>query len=336
MDVNKNSSQDGPHVNPEQNLVCPACGVSALATDLFFTSVEQDYSFAGFRYQKCKKCLTIFNSSAVTESEQTNYHVNYWGKGDAFTFVFAPAKSPEERLQEWVSVYESVFSPFFQRRSQLGLSKKPTLLDIGAGHGAFCGAANAMGFDSYGLEPNENSRRKAQANFPQCKFLNGSIYDLLSGPLKAAMPKGGFDVITMHDVLEHMAEPARLMNDLRNLLSSEGSIYVRVPSGEHLQFDYLKQFAWSILAPFHRTMFTRTGIELMLKPLGLRVLRHLPAGYVWGWTRGMSWKLGMEKEYRELREVEAFRRLDYAIDTMLEDISRSMNREPSIFCEIGK
>ena len=77
------------------------------------------------------------------------------------------------------------------------------------------------------------------------------------------------------------------------------------------------------MAPFHRTLFSKNGIEVMMRSVGLNVVRWLPSGYVWGWSRGMSWKLGLEKEYRELRKDKNFVKLDFAIDTLLEDISRN-------------
>jgi SAM-dependent methyltransferase len=255
----------------------------------------------------------------------TEYHVNFWGLGENFTFKFAPDKKAIDQKGEWLDLYEPILQ---------GKQRQLDLLDIGAGAGAFCGAVSEFGISAYGLEPNKFSFAEAQSSFPECRFLHGSADDLLRGKFNADDIPESFDIITMHDVLEHVADPAGLLAALQNILSPGGKLYIRVPSGDHLQFDFLQQYSWTMMAPFHRTLFSRKGFQDMLNEAGFKITKSFPTGHVYGWTRGLSWKLGLEKEYREMRKNKNFVALDYAIDTLLEGIASDSGRESSIFCEI--
>jgi 2-polyprenyl-3-methyl-5-hydroxy-6-metoxy-1,4-benzoquinol methylase len=333
-----NAIKESPIASKEMNLFCPACQKLSSPSDQFEVSSFQDCSFAGFTYQKCGECSTIFLANALTDDELTDLHVKYWGAGENFTFKFLPDKTPISWKAEWFEHYTSILGPLRNDPNEVGegsseLVLKRRLLDIGSGNGSFCAAATELGFDAYGLEPNQSSFDLAVASFPEVTFINGSTADFFEEKL-SNLP-ATFDIITLHDVLEHIVSPSILISRLGKKLAPGGRIFIAVPSSNHLQFDHLRQYSWALMAPFHRTLFSRDGIETMLRGINFDVLKWHQSGHVYGWTRGISWKLGIEKEYREMRKNPNFVKLDYAIDTMLEEISYAMNRDPRIFCEIG-
>ena len=85
--------------------------------------------------------------------------------------------------------------------------------------------------------------------------------------------------------------------------------------------------------------FSASGIGISVEGNNLKIesVRPLTNNQRnWGWTRGISWKLRLEKFYEKLRKNKMFRKFDYEIDDMFEKISIQINKEPTIFlkCKI--
>jgi 2-polyprenyl-3-methyl-5-hydroxy-6-metoxy-1,4-benzoquinol methylase len=91
------------------------------------------------------------------------------------------------------------------------------LLDIGAGTGAFVHTALRHGFDASGLEPNEATVRAAcERGIP-----------LVRGSWRKA--RCSRQVITMHDVIEHLTEPIACLRHLRRCLTPDGVLVIETP-----------------------------------------------------------------------------------------------------------
>lgn len=92
------------------------------------------------------------------------------------------------------------------------------LLDVGAGNNAFVDEANARGIDAWGQDLAE------QAAGPRT----------FVGPLQAiAFPTESFDVVTMHDVLEHVPDPVAFLHEVRRILKPGGKLIVDFPRFHH-------------------------------------------------------------------------------------------------------
>lgn len=92
-----------------------------------------------------------------------------------------------------------------------------TLLDIGAGTGAFVDAATRLGYDAIGLEP--NSRMVEHARKLGRRLNVGTWGDA----------SWRFDYITLIDVLEHLTRPKECLTTLREHIHPSGLIYVEMP-----------------------------------------------------------------------------------------------------------
>jgi 2-polyprenyl-3-methyl-5-hydroxy-6-metoxy-1,4-benzoquinol methylase len=97
------------------------------------------------------------------------------------------------------------------------------LLDYGAGGGSFLLDARSRGWDVRGFEP---GRRGVQT----CCGAGLDVTDDLS-----ELPSGAFGVVTMHHVLEHIADPAVALRDVRRLLAPGGRLFVEVPNARSLR-----------------------------------------------------------------------------------------------------
>ena len=135
-----------------------------------------------------------------------------------------------------------------------------SLLDVGAGAGFFAAAAAHAGWRVTALDP-------ALSVAPHLEM---SGVRLLRGTLAQLGPDERFDVITLWDVVEHLAEPAAAIEDLRRHLAPGGWLVVetgnyrcidRVVEGtDHwiYQLDHRWYFSPATLAGFLRHQgFTR-------------------------------------------------------------------------------
>jgi glycosyltransferase involved in cell wall biosynthesis len=93
-----------------------------------------------------------------------------------------------------------------------------------------------------------------------------------------------FDVVVAADVLEHVADPAAMLVQLRQVAAPGGVLMVSVPNFAHWyprlrvligRFDYDRR---GILDTGHLRFFTRATFERMVARTGLRVRRRSTAG----------------------------------------------------------
>jgi SAM-dependent methyltransferase len=93
------------------------------------------------------------------------------------------------------------------------------ILDFGCGNGAFMVTAAKAGFHCEGVELDPEMRQRAAAN-SSCPVR--SLEDVEA-------EGGGYDVIHLGDVLEHLPDPAAMMRRLRPLLGAGGMFFVEGP-----------------------------------------------------------------------------------------------------------
>jgi 2-polyprenyl-3-methyl-5-hydroxy-6-metoxy-1,4-benzoquinol methylase len=92
-------------------------------------------------------------------------------------------------------------------------------LDVGCANGAFVDYLNAFGVESYGIDPHPLQTGKSFAG--TTAKMPDSLSDLR------------FDLITYHDVLEHLVDPMRELDRARALMNPSGTLIVDVPDVRH-------------------------------------------------------------------------------------------------------
>jgi 2-polyprenyl-3-methyl-5-hydroxy-6-metoxy-1,4-benzoquinol methylase len=104
------------------------------------------------------------------------------------------------------------------------LVRELRLLDVGCANGAFVKYAAQMGVQADGLEPNVNMARWARDRTRRSIF---TTWEEVEGP---------YDVVTLHDVFEHAADPKHLLGKIRAVLRPGGLLILDVPDAEHEEF----------------------------------------------------------------------------------------------------
>ena len=177
-----------------------------------------------------------------------------------------------------------------------------TLLDVGAGTGLLVDEARGMGLQAEGVEPS----RSAVARAAEC---GRTVWE---GGLPHPELRGRrFDLITLVDVVEHVADPPGLVSKARELLAPDGVLLVVTPDLGTLTARLLGRRWWHFRLA-HVGYFRRETLERLADAAGLavrdrfrpswvlplgylmeRLEHYLPIGWFNRWARRRRWLRGI-------------------------------------------
>jgi 2-polyprenyl-3-methyl-5-hydroxy-6-metoxy-1,4-benzoquinol methylase len=153
----------------------------------------------------------------------------------------------------------------------LGEGRGRRLLDVGAADGLLSGKLTERGWRVTAIE---GDPALAQAGAPRCERM-------ITANLDRDLPDldGPFDAIVYADVLEHLADPLRVLVELDRSLAPDGFVIVSVPNIAHFyvrllllcgRFDYIDR---GILDRTHLRFFTERTLRALIDDAGLVVER---------------------------------------------------------------
>jgi 2-polyprenyl-3-methyl-5-hydroxy-6-metoxy-1,4-benzoquinol methylase len=102
--------------------------------------------------------------------------------------------------------------------------QKLRVLDLGCGNGSLSHAIAERGYEVVGIEESEQGVSIARNNFPNCHFIQASIYDLPYAELRDS-----FDVVVSVEVIEHLFYPKELVKAAKQCLKSNGQLIITTP-----------------------------------------------------------------------------------------------------------
>lgn len=192
--------------------------------------------------------------------------------------------SPRPSEEELVRLYDEAFygsyrvskktmnvvdAFFFRgRRRQIELHKKPgRLLDVGCGSGRFVCYMAKHGWDTIGYDFSPKAYELAdQQRNGRVRIIDGKLSD-------HELPEHSFDVITLWQVFEHIAEPLLLLVELRRLLRPDGLLVIAVPNIESFQATLTGKRWWGLDIPRHLSHYSPQSLHQALKSGGFDILR---------------------------------------------------------------
>jgi len=124
-----------------------------------------------------------------------------------------------------------------------------SILDIGAGTGAFLSFIKSDFSYVTGIEPNQKARELAQEKGISLKQDLNDVRGKL------------FDVITMWHVLEHVPNLEETIRDVEALLKPNGILIIAVPNFNSFDAAYYKNFWAAFDVPRHLWHFSKTSMN---------------------------------------------------------------------------
>lgn len=217
-------------------------------------------------YGRCENCGSLIK--IMNEADYGAIDVTY-DPGNLLKTDDVSELKRELRIEERRAVLASALDRLQRAPDD---SRRPRLLDIGCGMGAFLLAGRELGFDVQGVEPSESHSRIGR--------------DVFGLPIATAyfrredFEPQSFDIVILSHVIEHLFDPRRALADIADLVRPGGLIMVMTPNAESSS-ALLSGAAWSMLAPDDHVT--------MLSPRAARALT--PSDFdVSIWTSEYSWQ----------------------------------------------
>ncbi|MBN1656533.1 MAG: methyltransferase domain-containing protein [Deltaproteobacteria bacterium] len=176
-----------------------------------------------------------------------------------------PKFNPKELVQEYVQVEDPTYLKNVRVRERMfeyNLSKvahytRPgqRLLDVGSYCGAFLKVARDQGLEVVGVEPSSWAVEVSRS------LVDAPVFRGTLGDLPEEI--GTFDVITLWDVLEHMADPIQELKKINSLLKPQGTFLFSTLMIDNW-FPKLTGKHWPWLMEMHLYYFTEETISDVL------------------------------------------------------------------------
>ena len=237
---------------------CPACHSSAIQPVL----EVKDFTVSGdvFAIWHCHTCTLRFtqnipSADAIGKFYQSNDYVSH----------------SDTRRGIINQLYHSVRNiTLIQKRKLVqqatGLPTG-TLLDIGAGTGAFAAEMLKAGWHVTALEPDETARQNAKKNYGINLQLPGQLF---------VQPAESFAAITLWHVLEHVHELHSYLQTFQTILKPNGALVIAVPNYTGFDAGYYKEYWAAYDVPRHLYHFSPQSMKQLVSQYGFAVVQMKP------------------------------------------------------------
>jgi SAM-dependent methyltransferase len=151
------------------------------------------------------------------------------------------------------------------------------VLDVGCGEGQLTAAIAEAGYEVLGVDVAEEPLRRARS-----QHAGLDLRRVESGG-RWPLPDGGFDAVWAGETIEHVADTARWLSELRRVLRSGGSLILTTPAHGPLTRLDLALSARRFEGHFdpradHLRFYTRRSLTALLEDFGFEQIEAREAG----------------------------------------------------------
>src|SRR5690242_4949430 len=191
---------------------CPGCGDENISHVL--SAKDETVSGEEFEIWECKNCSLRFTQNIPEQENIGRYYQseNYISHSDT-------KKGFVNNLYHIIRKRTLV-----QKKNLIETNtgkSSGTILDLGAGTGAFLNTMKIAGWDCSGIEPDKTARDKAAELYGIHLKQSQELFSL---------PAESFDAITLWHVLEHVHQLHEYVQKFNELLKPGGKLFVAVPN----------------------------------------------------------------------------------------------------------
>ena len=164
-------------------------------------------------------------------------------------------------------VYQVVRNYTLKKKLQLINQQKNSLkkiLDVGCGTGDFLAICKKNGWTTLGIEPNKKARN---ISLTKNLVIKEKLDDVQNEK---------FDIITLWHVLEHVQNLSEYINQLKELLTDNGTLIIAVPNFKSYDAMYYKQHWAAFDVPRHLWHFSKNSIQKIFKEYNIELIKTIP------------------------------------------------------------
>ncbi len=273
----------------KNSIPCEVCGSNKHR--FLFEGWDRVFGVPGkFNVVQCEECGLIFiNPQPESEDLKAYYPKEYYASNPSHYREYSWLR---RKVLEAYFGYEPPFRPsrdrhFFEKwflfpfrvkyRHSIPFVREGKVLDIGCGNGTELYKLKAMGWETHGVEMDDQASERARSK--GIPVYTGDLF-------RANYPDQFFHVVRMSFVLEHLPNPRETLREIRRILMPEGRIYISVQNARSLHYWLFGPRWFSLDVPRHLFTFTPATIERLFSSLDLRAER--PSGSIPG--QGVFWQ----------------------------------------------
>lgn len=236
---------------------CPVCGSTAI--DPLLTVKDHSVSQEEFVIWQCRNCSLRFTQDVPDEASIGPYYQS--------PDYISHSNTDKGLLNK---LYQRVRTYTLRQKASLvtrHTAAKGSVLDVGAGIGAFLNQMQKNGWQITGVEPDEGARLQAK------KLFNLALLPTAALP---QLPARSFDAITLWHVLEHVESLHEYVEQLKNLLRPNGKIFIAVPNYTSLDAHVYGNHWAAYDVPRHLYHFTPGAMKVLMQKHGLKIIATKP------------------------------------------------------------
>ena len=236
---------------------CIVCGSSQF--EPFLVCKDYTVSQENFNIVSCKSCGFKFTNPRPENSVIGDYY-----KAEEYVSHSNTTKGVVNKL------YHSVRNYTLKQKLKLISSyvSRGTMLDYGCGTGMFLNVCKNDGWETYGMEPDDNARKmsieKGLDVFSDKDKVSNRIVDKK------------FNAITLWHVLEHVTDMEATLSFFKSKLNDDGVLIIAVPN--HVSYDaqYYKEFWAAYDVPRHLHHFDINSMTSLVEKAGFKFKESKP------------------------------------------------------------
>jgi 2-polyprenyl-3-methyl-5-hydroxy-6-metoxy-1,4-benzoquinol methylase len=210
-----------------------------------------------FDLLKCPSCRIVFQENISHQNLShiyNNQYYDHWFK-ENFNVVW---RMKSKTFNHYLRILE--------RHLPSSLHRNTYLLDIGCAHGAMLDSASRRGWKATGVEVSPASDYALQKgynvykkNLTDCQF-----------------PSHTFDLVTMVDLIEHIASPQSFLKEIHRIIKKSGLLFIVTPDISHWSVRWLNA-QWPHFKKEHVIYYSLPSIKKILNEAGFSLLHTRPA-----------------------------------------------------------
>ncbi len=197
---------------------------------------------------KCMKCDAHFLKHFPTEEKLLNYYKKKYKLTSSF---LSTERRRISRLPEQIKLISEIMKY---------IKPPASILEIGCDKGFFLNEARNFGYNCTGIELSKDARN-------YCKKIGIKVYKNIDQIDKK------FDIIVLWHSLEHITEPILLLSSLKEFMTSNAQIFIRVPAFDCIWRKIFKQ-RWVWFQPNnHYYHYSQKSLRKLLEICGFKTLK---------------------------------------------------------------
>ena len=147
--------------------------------------------------------------------------------------------------------------------------KNVKLLDTGCASGWFISEINSRhpNFECFGVDVHKKAIEYGKKTYPQISFFHADAHRL-------PFPQNFFDIVVCMEVLEHVVDPQKIMEEIKRTAKPNGMIIVSMDSGNllfALAWSVWKKFKGKVWQEAHLHKFTPGKLDKLFKKTGFKI-----------------------------------------------------------------